>query len=75
MNLNAIDERKYEDRIASALQPHFDDFIDQRNIQQTMTRVTIFAHDHRPDISIGKDGIAVEVKLINGGQSFLQAIG
>jgi len=75
LDINATDERKYEDRIAGALQPNFEDFVDQRNRRQTVTRVTIFAHDHRPDMSIYEDGVAVEVKVIRDGQSFRQAIG
>ena len=75
LDIRAIDERKFEDRISGALQPNFEDFIDQRNIQQVMTRVTLFGHDHRPDMSIDIDGIAIEVKTAKSGQSFREAIG
>ena len=68
-------ESKFEDRITGALQPNFKNFIDQRNIQQTMTRITLFGHDHRPDMSIGTDEIAIEVKFIKSGGSFREAIG
>ena len=75
LDISANDERKFEDRISGALQPNFNDFIDQRNMKQTMTRVTLFGHDHRPDMSIGTDGIAIEVKLAKNGSSFREAIG
>lgn len=75
LNMKYEKESQFEDRISGALQPNFDNFIDQRNIQQKMTRVTIFGHDHRPDMSIGIDGTAIEVKLGKTGQSFREAIG
>jgi hypothetical protein len=75
LDMNYNTEKEFEDRIAGALQPNFDDFIDQRNTKQTMTRVTLFDHDHRPDLSIGEDGIAIEVKLAKSGESFRSAIG
>ncbi|TGL45330.1 hypothetical protein EHQ61_18865 [Leptospira wolffii] len=75
LDINSEDERKFEDRLSGALQPNFDDFIDQRNIQQVMTRITAFGHDHRPDMSIAKDGIAIEVKVIRTGASIREAIG
>ncbi len=68
-------ESKFEDRISGALQPNFKNFIDQRNIQQTMTRITLFGHDHRPDMSIGTNAVAIEVKYIKAGGSFREAIG
>jgi len=69
-------ERKFEDRIAGALTLPFKEFfIDQRNTKQVMTRVSLFDHDHRPDMSIDTDGVAVEVKVIKSGQSFREAIG
>ena len=68
-------ESKFEDRISGALQPNFESFIDQRNIQQTMTRITLFGHDHRPDMSIGTDEVAIEVKFVKAGWSFREAIG
>jgi len=69
-------ERKFEDRISGALTLRFkESFIDQRNTQQVMTRISLFDHDHRPDMSIETDGVAIEVKIIKTGQSFREAIG
>ncbi|MCK4642838.1 hypothetical protein KAU32_04285 [bacterium] len=69
-------ERNYEDKISGALSMQFEkSFIDQRNTQQVMTRISLFDHDHRPDMSIGNDGVAIEVKVIKGGSSFREAIG
>jgi len=75
LDIHTEKESKFEDRISGALQPNFSDFIDQRNVKQTITRVTLFGHDHRPDMSIGTDGIAIEVKVAKTGQSFREAIG
>lgn len=75
LDIRSEDERKFEDRISGALQPNFKKFIDQRNIKQVITRVTLFGHDHRPDMSIDTDGIAIEVKTAKSGQSFREAIG
>ena len=75
LEIRAEDERKFEDRISGALQPNFKYFIDQRNIKQVMTRITLFGHDHRPDMSIDTDGVAIEVKTAKGGSSFRDAIG
>ncbi len=75
LDINAEDERKFEDRLSGALQPNFKDFIDQRNIKQVMTRITAFNHDHRPDMSIADDGVAIEVKVLRSGQSVREALG
>ena len=80
LEIRSKDERKFEDRIAGLLSDKFkSDFVDQRNTQQTITRVTMFDHDHRPDMSIGhgkdKLGMAIEVKVAKSGDSFRQAIG
>ncbi|MCH7535281.1 MAG: hypothetical protein IH948_05980 [Bacteroidetes bacterium] len=80
LNLNSTDEKDYENRIAGVLKDKFkNDFVDQRDTQQTMTRVTMFDHDHRPDMSIGPErdrlGIAIEIKVAKSGDSIRQAIG
>lgn len=75
LDISADDERKFEDRLSGALQPNFKDFIDQRNLKQVMTRITAFNHDHRPDMSIGEDGVALEVKVLRNGQSVREALG
>jgi len=76
LELSTTLERKYEDRIAGALSIYFgDQFIDQRNTKQVMTRISLFNHDHRPDLSIDSDGVAIEVKIAKTGQSFREAIG
>lgn len=76
LDIRGDNERKFEDRISGALTVAFRDaFIDQRNTQQVMTRVSLFDHDHRPDMSIETDGVAIEVKVIKSGHSFREAIG
>lgn len=75
LDVSGHDERKFEDRISGGLALRFkDSFIDQRNEQQVMTRVSLFDHDHRPDMSIDTDGVAIEVKMIKTGSSFREAI-
>jgi len=34
-----------------------------------ITQASLFGFSHRPDASIGKDGTAIEIKVISGGQS------
>jgi hypothetical protein len=77
-------ERNYEDRIAALLEssygeavnPDLDlEFVDQRSEQKVLTRVTLFNCDHRPDMSIGKSGIALEVKRVSHGSAIREAIG
>lgn len=76
LDIRGDSERKFEDRISGAYTLTFKSaFIDQRNLQQVMTRVSLFDHDHRPDMSIETSGVAIEVKVIKSGQSFREAIG
>jgi hypothetical protein len=48
---------------------------DQRSRKKVKTRVTLFAKDHRADMSIGEEGTAIEVKLVKNGDSVRTAIG
>jgi len=76
LDIYGKDERKFEDRLAGALGLKFGkDLIDQRSKKQPMTSVPLFDHTHRPDMSIGTDGVAIEVKVITSGGSFREAIG
>ncbi len=75
LDVSGQDERIFEDRIAGILSFNFDDFIDQRNIQQVMTMAPMFDHRFRPDMSIGTDNVAIEVKTTKGPSSFRDAIG
>ena len=84
LNIRATQERNYEDRIAASIGAKFGTpqngdpetkFMDQRDRQEPLTRVTLFNCDHRPDMSIGRDGVAVEVKRVEHGSSIRNAIG
>jgi hypothetical protein len=75
LDITIKEERNLEDRLAAVLSGHFKDFIDQRSIKQVMTMVPLFDHSHRPDMSIGTDNVAFEMKLIKDANSFREAIG
>lgn len=84
LNITSTRERNYEDKIAGYLGRRFSPpvendpdlkFIDQRDVQESLTRVDLFNCSHRPDMSIGRDSIAIEVKRINHGTHIKQAIG
>ncbi len=40
-----------------------------------ITQASLFGFSHRPDASIGKDGTAIEIKVISGGQSAREILG
>lgn len=40
-----------------------------------ITPANLFGFSHRPDASIGKDGTAIEIKVISGGQSTRDILG
>jgi len=80
LNIKKTDrtEKHFENRIAALMEmqdfPSGERFIDQRSIHDVVTRITLFSSDHRPDMSIGKDGIAIEVKAADHGNKVKQAI-
>ena len=78
MNLQKSDEyeRLFEGRISQVLDgmSFNDKFIDQRSTQDVLTRVTLFGKDHRPDMSVGDDGTAIEVKLVFDGNKVKEAL-
>lgn len=42
---------------------------------QKITQASFFGFSHRPDISIGNDGTAIEIKVITSGQSVRDVLG
>jgi hypothetical protein len=40
-----------------------------------ITQASLFGFSHRPDASIGKDGTAIEIKVISGGQATRDILG
>ncbi len=70
MNINGDDEKAFENRLSSILdakQEVFSDkIITQQNKETTVQSVFCFGKKHRPDMTIGDDGIAIEVKYISG---------
>lgn len=81
LELNETDrtEQQCERRVAALLDSmRFsggERLVDQADIHQVVSRITLFGSDHRPDMSIGKDGTAVEVKVADHGNKVKQAIG
>lgn len=67
----ASSEQDAENYLAAKLddQEFNEPYIDQRRDKDTMTKTTLFGSTHRPDMSVGPDGTAVEVKLISDNHS------
>jgi len=74
------DEKDVEHHIVSSLEtyrnlkPHL---ITQLNKEQPviMTRAELFGFRHSPDVAIGDDGTAIELKLIKSSQSVREMLG
>ncbi|UCH61911.1 MAG: hypothetical protein JSU77_08855 [Fidelibacterota bacterium] len=71
-------EKEFEDRVArflgEQLFPGGEKFIDHRKYHDAASATAFFSSDHRPDMSIGKDGTAIEVKAADHGNKVKQAI-
>lgn len=50
-------------------------FVTQRRKEEPKTRVTLFGQTHRSDMSVGKNGTAVEIKLVTKGDQVRAGIG
>lgn len=73
-------ERQFEMTVVSHLQasPRLrKNLITQIGVDEVekITQATLFGFSHRPDISIGNDGTAIEIKVITSGQSVRDVIG
>jgi len=74
------DERDFEHAIVSHLQasPKLrNNLITQigTNEVEKITQANMFGFSHRPDISIGNDGTAIEIKVIRSGSSIRDLLG
>ena len=71
-------EKEFEDRVARFLGkqqfPSGERFIDHRTYHDAASEPVLFSSVHRPDMSIGTDGTAIEVKAANHGNNVKQAI-
>ena len=71
-------EKEFEDRVAWFLEkqlfPSGEQFFDYRSYHDPAGEVALFSSDHRPDMSIGRDGTAIEVKAADHGSKVKQAI-
>jgi len=69
-NRTGKDERFFENSFSSILDSKRDEFngeiISQLNKDTSVKSVYCFGKNHRPDLTINEDGIAVEIKYING---------
>lgn len=73
-------EREFEHAIVSHLQssPKLrGNLITQVDTDEVdkITQASLFGFSHRPDVSIGNDGTAIEIKVITGGQSARDLLG
>ncbi|MCK4578998.1 MAG: hypothetical protein KAU50_09420 [Candidatus Marinimicrobia bacterium] len=71
-------EKEFEDRVAWFLGkqqfPSGERFIDHRTHHDAASEPVLFGSVHRPDMSIGMDGTAIEVKAADHGNKVKQAI-
>ncbi len=73
-------ERHYEHTVVSYLQasPKLRNYlITQIGAEEVekITQANLFGFKHRPDTTIGKDGTAIEIKVVTGGQSLREILG
>jgi hypothetical protein len=78
--LKGRSEREFEQAIVSHLQSSpaiRKNLITQVGTDEVdkITQANLFGFSHRPDASIGKDGTAIEIKIISGGQSTRDILG
>jgi len=78
--LKGRSEREFEQAVISHLQSSLTirkNLITQVGTDEVdkITQATLFGFSHRPDASIGKDGTAIEIKVISGGQSARDILG
>lgn len=78
--LKGKSEREFEQAVISHLQSSQTlrkNLITQVGTDEVekITQATLFGFSHRPDASIGKDGTAIEIKVISGGQSARDILG
>jgi hypothetical protein len=78
--LKGRSEREFEQAVISHLQSS--PIIRKNLITQVgtdevdkITHANLFGFSHRPDASIGKDGTAIEIKIISGGQATRDILG
>ncbi len=77
------DERDYEFSLVSQLEssrklkPYLIDHVTKglKDSSVIMTRADFFGFRHSPDVAIGDDGTAIELKLIKGGASVRDMLG
>lgn len=79
-NFSARDEREFENRLVASLEASRllkPNLITQVNRDQveTINQTDLFGFKHRPDITIGNDGTAIELKVINKSQSIRDMLG
>ena len=71
-------EKELEDRVARFLEkqqfPSGERFIDHRTYHDAASEIALFNSIHSPDMSIGRDGTAIEVKAADNGNKVKQAI-
>ncbi len=71
-------EKEFEDRVAwflgKQLFPGGEQFMDHRTHHDDASDIALFSSIHRPDMSIGSDGTAIEVKAADHGNKVKQAI-
>jgi len=73
-------EKEFEGRLierlksSKRLKKNLIEQVDYGDVEK-INPVELFGYDHKPDATIGKDGTAIELKLIKGGQSIRDMLG
>mgnify|MGYP001278550782 CR=1 FL=1 len=78
--LKGKSEKEFEQAVVSFLQSSKqlrNNLITQVGTDEVekITQASLFGFSHRPDASIGKDGTAIEIKVVTGGQSARDILG
>ncbi|MBI4681350.1 MAG: hypothetical protein HY753_09175 [Nitrospirae bacterium] len=78
--LKGTSERNYEHTVISLLQAsprlrkNIITQIGEEEVEK-ITQANLFGFKHRPDTTIGKDGTAIEIKVVTGSQSVREILG
>jgi len=80
LQLKAQNEREYEQVVVSFLQSSKklkNNLITQVTVDEVekITHATLFGFKHRPDVTIGNNGTAIEIKLISNGTQIRDILG
>lgn len=80
LKIKGRNEREFEHAVVAnltesrKLAPSLITQVDDEPVEK-ISQATLFGFKHRPDTTIGKDGTAIEIKVITSGQSIREVLG